>query len=63
MVSFKPATVSDSLNLIKLLDMENTPDIMNEDFQEGGTNLYRQDDFSAIAYFYNQIVIYLKFSK
>lgn len=50
--SLKPVTVSDGPNLIKLLEMENTPNIMEEDFPEGWTNFYRQDDISATGYFY-----------
>jgi len=38
---------------LRFLDMENPPDVMSEDFPEGGsTNYYRRDDVSATAYFY-----------
>ena len=36
----------------KILDMENPPKINEDNFPDGWTNFYRQDDVSATAYFY-----------
>jgi hypothetical protein len=37
---------------VKLLETSDAPDLNDQDFPEGWTNFYRQDDVSATAYFY-----------
>ena len=38
---------------IRLLDMDNLPDVFSDDFLDGvSTNYYRSDDVSATTYFY-----------
>lgn len=39
-------------NFIRLLDLENPPDLFDEDFPTGATGFYRQDDVSSTVYFY-----------
>jgi hypothetical protein len=39
-------------NFIKLKEMKNPPDLMDEDFPKGWTNFYRSDDWCATAFFY-----------
>jgi len=37
---------------MRLLDMEDAPNVEDPDFPIGSTNFYRRDDVSATAYFY-----------
>ena len=46
-----PVTVSGK-EFTKLLEVPSTPHLNDENFPEGWTNFYRQDDVSATAYFY-----------
>lgn len=39
-------------SFIKLLEMQNPPDLFSVDFPLGWTNFYREDDVSSTAYFY-----------
>ncbi|WP_178988304.1 glycoside hydrolase family 172 protein [Winogradskyella schleiferi] len=48
----KWVTVHDKMDFYKLLEMDKTPDIKDEDFPKGWVNFYRRDDVSATAYFY-----------
>jgi len=38
--------------IIRLLDMQNVPDLFSDEFPNGATGFYRSDDVSATAYFY-----------
>lgn len=38
--------------IIRLLDINNVPDLFDEAFPKGATGFYRSDDVSATAYFY-----------
>lgn len=49
--SLIPVTVSGS-SFVKLLEMSPAPQLTDDDFPDGWTNFYRQDDVSATAYFY-----------
>jgi hypothetical protein len=49
--SLIPVTVSGS-SFVKLLEMSPAPKLTDNDFPDGWTNFYRQDDVSATAYFY-----------
>lgn len=46
-----PVTVSGA-QFVKLLDLPSPPTLMSENFPDGWTNFYRQDDVSSTAYFY-----------
>ena len=46
-----PVTVSGK-EFTKLLEVPSAPQLQDENFPEGWTNFYRQDDVSATAYFY-----------
>jgi hypothetical protein len=47
-----PVTVGYEKGFVKLLEKSPVPDLMDQDFPNGWTNFYRQDDVSATAYFY-----------
>ena len=38
--------------MIKFLDMDDQPDLKKDTTYDGWINFYRQDDVSAVAYFY-----------
>jgi hypothetical protein len=47
-----PVTVANEKGLVKLLDQNPVPKILDATFPQGWTNFYRSDDVSATAYFY-----------
>lgn len=47
-----PITIDQPPKFIKLMELENAPNLQDEDFPDGWTNFYRSDDISATAYFY-----------
>ncbi len=51
-VALLPVTADDGVTFTKLLDMPSPPRPDNPDFPGGWVNFYRQDDWSATAYFY-----------
>jgi len=50
--SLIPVTVAGK-EFVKLLETSGAPQLNDQDFPEGWTNFYRQDDVSATAYFYS----------
>ncbi len=51
-VALKPISLDKDGRLIKLLEMEPVPGLEDKTLPETWTNFYRQDDWSATAYFY-----------
>jgi len=51
-VLLKPVSVSTDTGFVRLLDLEHTPSLQDENFPKGWVNFYRVDDYSATAYFY-----------
>ncbi len=51
-VAMTPISIHSALEFIKLLEMDPVPDIDDETLPDNWTNFYRQDDWSAAAYFY-----------
>jgi len=51
-VGMTPITIHPAPEFIKLLEMDPVPDIEDETLPDSWTNFYRQDDWSAAAYFY-----------
>ena len=51
-VPMTPITIHPAPDFIKLLEMDPVPDIDDETLPDNWTNFYRQDDWSATAYFY-----------
>jgi hypothetical protein len=49
--NFKAVTV-DGPRFVRLLDMDNPPQVTDQDFPEGWVNFYRIDDYSSVSYFY-----------
>lgn len=47
-----PVSISTSDKFVKLFEMNPVPSISDPSLPEGWTNFYREDDFSATAYFY-----------
>ena len=50
--SLIPVTVATDKGFLKLLEKDGAPQLTSNDFPNGWTNFYRQDDVSATAYFY-----------
>ncbi len=51
-VNLKPITVDGPGGFVRLLEIQNSPAITDENFPDGWVNFYRVDDYSAVSYFY-----------
>ena len=51
-VNLQPVTLDAPGNFMRLLEMENAPDITDESVPNGWVNFYRVDDYAAVSYFY-----------
>jgi len=51
-VLLKPVSVATDSGFVRLLDLQHTPSLQDENFPKGWVNFYRVDDYSATAYFY-----------
>ena len=51
-VNLQPVTLDAPGNFMRLLEMENAPDVTDESVPNGWVNFYRVDDYAAVSYFY-----------
>ncbi|MDP9230031.1 MAG: DUF2961 domain-containing protein [Bacteroidota bacterium] len=51
-VKLQAISIDRTEGFVRLLDMEKSPSLSDENFPEGWVNFYRLDDYSAVSYFY-----------
>lgn len=50
--NFKAVTIDGPGGFVRLLDMDNPPQVSDANFPDGWVNFYRIDDYSSVSYFY-----------
>jgi len=50
--NFKAVTIDGPGRFVRLMDMDNPPQVSDANFPDGWVNFYRIDDYSSVSYFY-----------